>query len=85
MPDKIIPIAVVEPRGADANRAGVKQLGEDKIARNRAGFDSDVQLAIDTRRRLFSEWADQPILVFGGHYGPGYIKRDGAVFRFKTA
>ena len=49
------------------------------------GFDSDVQLAIDTRRRLFSEWADQPILVFGGHYGPGYIKRDGAVFRFKTA
>ena len=48
------------------------------------GFDSDVQLAIDTRRRLFSEWADQPILVFGGHYGPGYIKRDGAVFRFEA-
>jgi lipoic acid synthetase len=39
MPDKIIPIAVVEP-----SVLGVKQLGEDKIARNRAGFDSDVPI-----------------------------------------
>ena len=35
-PDKIIPISVVEPAVL-----GVKQLGEDKIARNRAGFDID--------------------------------------------
>ena len=35
--DKIIPISVVE-----SPLAGIKQLGEDKIARNRAGFDADV-------------------------------------------
>ena len=35
-PDKIIPISLVEPPVL-----GVKQLGEDKIARNRAGFDID--------------------------------------------
>ena len=34
--DKVIPISVVEPP-----LSGVKQLGEDKIARNRAGFDAD--------------------------------------------
>ena len=35
-PDKIIPISLVEPAVL-----GVKQLGENKIARNRAGFDID--------------------------------------------
>ncbi len=35
-PDKIIPISVVEPAVL-----GAKQLGEDKITRNRAGFDVD--------------------------------------------
>ena len=38
-PDKIIPISVVEPVVL-----GAKQLGEDKIARNRAGFDIDAPI-----------------------------------------
>jgi lipoic acid synthetase len=38
-PDRIIPISVVEPPVA-----GAKQLGEDKIARNRAGFDIDAPI-----------------------------------------
>jgi len=38
-PDKIIPISVVE-----APVLGAKQLGEDKIARNRAGFDIDAPI-----------------------------------------
>lgn len=35
---KSIPISVIVP-SSDAPRLGIKQLGEDKIARNRAGFD----------------------------------------------
>jgi len=41
--DKIsIPIVVNagQPPGHTVNEPGVKQLGEDKITRNRAGFDS---------------------------------------------
>ncbi|MEP6484086.1 MAG: lipoyl synthase [Rudaea sp.] len=37
--DKVIPISVL-----DAPIPGVKQLGEDKIARNRAGFDAAVPM-----------------------------------------
>jgi glyoxylase-like metal-dependent hydrolase (beta-lactamase superfamily II) len=48
-------------------------------------YDSDAQIATDTRAKLFAEWADQPILVIGTHYAAptaGYIKRDGAAYRF---
>jgi glyoxylase-like metal-dependent hydrolase (beta-lactamase superfamily II) len=50
-------------------------------------FDSDVQAAAATRRKLFAEWADQPILVIGTHYAAptaGRVKRDGAAFRFEV-
>jgi glyoxylase-like metal-dependent hydrolase (beta-lactamase superfamily II) len=50
-------------------------------------FDSDPKAAATTRSRLFAEWADQPVLVIGTHYaGPtaGYVKRDGAGFRFEA-
>jgi glyoxylase-like metal-dependent hydrolase (beta-lactamase superfamily II) len=49
--------------------------------------DSDPKAAAATRRRMFAEWADQPILVIGTHYAPptaGYVKRDGTAFRFAT-
>ncbi|HEX3448843.1 MAG TPA: MBL fold metallo-hydrolase [Isosphaeraceae bacterium] len=48
-------------------------------------FDSDTQASTATRAKLFAEWADQPILVIGTHYAAptaGYVKRDGAAFRF---
>src|ERR1700685_4446599 len=38
--DKVIPISVI----AEPPLAGMKQLGEDKIARNRAGFDAAVPI-----------------------------------------
>jgi glyoxylase-like metal-dependent hydrolase (beta-lactamase superfamily II) len=41
--------------------------------------------ALLTRRRLFAEWADQPILVIGTHFPAptaGHVLRDGAAFRF---
>jgi glyoxylase-like metal-dependent hydrolase (beta-lactamase superfamily II) len=50
-------------------------------------YDSDGQAAKDTRAKLFAEWADQPILVIGTHYAAptaGYVKRQGAAFRFEV-
>jgi glyoxylase-like metal-dependent hydrolase (beta-lactamase superfamily II) len=50
-------------------------------------FDSDPTAAAATRGKLFAEWADEPVLVIGTHYaGPtaGYVKRDGAGFRFEA-
>ncbi|NEW93079.1 MBL fold metallo-hydrolase [Rhodopseudomonas sp. BR0M22] len=46
-----------------------------------SSFDSDPQQSIETRRRLFSRFADTPTLLFGGHFGPGRIVRDGDAFR----
>ncbi len=43
--------------------------------------DSDQALSANTRRELFSRFADTPVLVFGGHFGPGYLKRDGDAFK----
>jgi len=48
-------------------------------------FDSDPKAAAVTRRRMFAEWADQPILVIGTHYASptaGHVKADGDGFRF---
>ncbi|MGO8914238.1 MAG: MBL fold metallo-hydrolase [Bradyrhizobium sp.] len=44
--------------------------------------DSDPVEAIATRRDLFSRFADRPILVIGGHFDAGAIRRDGDAFKF---
>ena len=47
--------------------------------------DIDPRTAVETRSRLFAEWADQPILVIGTHFAAptaGHIVRDGGAFRF---
>ena len=47
--------------------------------------DHDVSAAIDTRARLFYEWADEPVLVIGTHFAAppaGRIVRDGDTLRF---
>ncbi|WP_065751932.1 MBL fold metallo-hydrolase [Bradyrhizobium paxllaeri] len=46
--------------------------------------DSDPRQSAETRRELFSRFADTPTLVIGGHFGAGHIKRDGDAFRFAT-
>ncbi len=47
--------------------------------------DSDPVQSIETRKMLFSRFADTPALVFGGHYDPGHIVRDGDAFRLIVA
>jgi glyoxylase-like metal-dependent hydrolase (beta-lactamase superfamily II) len=52
-----------------------------------SSFDVDRQASSATRRRMFAEWADQPILVIGTHYAAptaGHVTRDGAGFRFSV-
>ena len=44
--------------------------------------DSDPLQSIETRRDLFSRFADKPVLVIGGHFDAGRIKRDAKAFRF---
>jgi glyoxylase-like metal-dependent hydrolase (beta-lactamase superfamily II) len=44
--------------------------------------DSDPVQSAATRRQLFSRFADRPVLVIGGHYDGGRIKRDAEAFKF---
>jgi glyoxylase-like metal-dependent hydrolase (beta-lactamase superfamily II) len=44
--------------------------------------DSDPAQSAATRRDLFSRFADKPILVIGGHFDAGHIRRDGDAFKF---
>jgi glyoxylase-like metal-dependent hydrolase (beta-lactamase superfamily II) len=44
--------------------------------------DSDPARSAVTRRELFSRFADRPVLVIGGHYNAGHIRRDGDAFKF---
>ncbi|MGQ0685813.1 MBL fold metallo-hydrolase [Bradyrhizobium sp.] len=44
--------------------------------------DSDPRQSAETRRALFSRFADQPIVVIGGHFNGGHIRREGDAFRF---
>jgi len=44
--------------------------------------DSDPVQSTATRRELFSRFADRPVLVIGGHYNAGHIRRDGDAFKF---
>jgi glyoxylase-like metal-dependent hydrolase (beta-lactamase superfamily II) len=44
--------------------------------------DSDPVQSALTRRDLFSRFADRPVLVIGGHFDGGRIKRHGDAFKF---
>ena len=44
--------------------------------------DSDPKQSAETRRELFARFADRPVLVIGGHFDAGHIKRDGDAFKF---
>lgn len=44
--------------------------------------DSDPKQSVVARRELFGRFADRPVLVIGGHYDAGRIKRDGEAFKF---
>jgi glyoxylase-like metal-dependent hydrolase (beta-lactamase superfamily II) len=44
--------------------------------------DFDPVQSTATRRELFSRLADRPVLVVGGHFDAGHIKRDGEAFRY---
>ena len=44
--------------------------------------DSDPAQSAATRRQLFSRFADRPILVIGGHFDAGQIRREGDAFKF---
>jgi len=44
--------------------------------------DSDPVQSTATRRDLFTCFADRPVLVIGGHFDAGHIKRDGDAFKF---
>ncbi|HLI98280.1 MAG TPA: MBL fold metallo-hydrolase [Bradyrhizobium sp.] len=47
--------------------------------------DSDPTQSIRTRAALFSRFADREVLVIGGHYDAGHIRRDGEAFKFALA
>jgi glyoxylase-like metal-dependent hydrolase (beta-lactamase superfamily II) len=47
--------------------------------------DSDPKHSAVTRRELFSRFADRPVLVIGGHYDAGHVKREGDAFKFIAA
>jgi len=47
--------------------------------------DSDPMQSTKTRRELFTRLADSSVLVIGGHYDAGHIKRDGEAFKFVVA
>jgi glyoxylase-like metal-dependent hydrolase (beta-lactamase superfamily II) len=44
-------------------------------------IDYDPVQSAKTRRELFSSFADTPALIFGGHFDPGRIVRDGDAFK----
>ena len=47
--------------------------------------DSDPVQSIKARNELFARLADSLVLVIGGHYDAGHIKRDGDAFKFALA
>jgi glyoxylase-like metal-dependent hydrolase (beta-lactamase superfamily II) len=47
-----------------------------------SAVDTDARQSTATRRELFSRFADRPVLVIGGHYNAGHIKRVGDAFKF---
>jgi glyoxylase-like metal-dependent hydrolase (beta-lactamase superfamily II) len=47
--------------------------------------DSDPEQSAETRRALFSRFADREVLVIGSHFDAGHIRRDGNAFKFVAA
>jgi glyoxylase-like metal-dependent hydrolase (beta-lactamase superfamily II) len=47
--------------------------------------DTDPLRSAQTRRELFARFADRPVLVIGGHFDAGHIRRDGDAFKFIAA
>src|SRR6201986_2485961 len=47
--------------------------------------DSDPKQSAETRRELFSRFADRPVLVIGGDFKRGHVKREGDAFKFIAA
>jgi glyoxylase-like metal-dependent hydrolase (beta-lactamase superfamily II) len=50
-------------------------------------FDSDKDASRATRKAMFKDWADKPILIIGTHFAAptaGRIKKDGASYRFEV-
>jgi glyoxylase-like metal-dependent hydrolase (beta-lactamase superfamily II) len=47
--------------------------------------DFDPMQSAETRKMLFSRFADTPTLVFGGHFDPGHLVRDGEAFKLIPA
>ena len=47
--------------------------------------DFDPTQSIKTRDQVFGRFADSRVLVIGGHYDAGHIKRDGKAFKFVAA
>ncbi|MGL5164821.1 MAG: MBL fold metallo-hydrolase [Afipia sp.] len=43
--------------------------------------DFDPVQSIEARKMLFARFADTPTLVFGGHFDPGHLVRDGDAFK----
>lgn len=44
-------------------------------------FDHDKDASAETRKQIFARFADTATLVFGGHFDPGHIVRDGDAFK----
>ncbi|MEI9992282.1 MAG: MBL fold metallo-hydrolase [Rhizomicrobium sp.] len=50
-------------------------------------YDSDKKASVATRRAVFQDWADKPILIIGSHFAAptaGWIKRDGDGYRLEA-
>ena len=79
---------LIESEGERAVITGDIAHHPSQIARHEWSFsDSDHRVAVNTRSRLFAEWADQPILVIGSHFSAptaGHVRRDGDSFRFEV-
>jgi glyoxylase-like metal-dependent hydrolase (beta-lactamase superfamily II) len=78
---------LIESRGATALITGDTVHHPCQFGRPEwhTAFDEDVPQAVTTRRALMEEFADRPVLVIGTHFAAptaGYVRRDGAAFRF---
>jgi glyoxylase-like metal-dependent hydrolase (beta-lactamase superfamily II) len=77
---------MIESEGARAVITGDMTHHPSQLAHPEWAFgDNDAEAAVLTRRRLFADWADEPILLIGTHYATptaGRVVRDGDAYRF---
>ena len=59
-------------------------IGSNEEAVRRSGVNVDRTVSAETRRALFSRFADTPTLVIGGHFDGAYLARQGDAFKFVT-